>query len=805
MNRYICIHGHFYQPPRENAWLEEVELQDSAYPYHDWNERITAECYAPNAASRILDDEQRIIQIGNNYSRISFNFGPTLLSWLERHSPEVHDALIEADVASREYFSGHGSAMAQVYNHMIMPLANTRDKRTQVKWGVKDFGHRFGRAPEGMWLAETAADLETLDILAEHGILFTILAPRQASRVRSFGRRWRDVSSERINPRHAYLCKLPSGRTISIFFYDGPISQDLAFGGLLNSGEALAGRLVGAFPAGDDGPQLVDIASDGETYGHHHRFGEMALAYCLHHIEANNLAKLTVYGEYLEKFPPRFEVEIVENSSWSCVHGIERWRSNCGCNTGRGWSQEWRQPLRDALDWLRDSLAPIYENEMGSIVPDPWQTRDEYINIVLNPGPSNIELFLAQHGAGDLSPEQRNKALGLLEMQRHAMLMYTSCGWFFDEPSGLETTQVLRYAARAIQLAEECSGVDLEGFFVDLLSKAPSNIAEYGNGAVIYDKFVRPAMVDLLRVGAHYAISSLFEDYHEVETVYCYTIEREVYERAEAGRQKLAIGRARLRSNVTLAESTLSFAVVHLGDHNLMGGVRRFHGQPEFDLMRSEIQKAFRRSDVPGLIHGLDKHFETHNYSLWHLFKDEQRTVFARILQSTLQEVESSFRSIYEHHYPIMQVIRETGNPIPKALATTAEFIINADMRKALEADQLNLGLLKTLVDAIDKWSFEVDKTIISFLATRSLTALMKQLDDSPEDLTLLETIDGALAVLERLPLTLDLWKAQNIHFSISKKFYGIKRDQAEGGDEDAGQWIERFDKLGTRLEVRSI
>jgi hypothetical protein len=442
---------------------------------------------------------------------------------------------------------------------------------------------------------------------------------------------------------------------------------------------------------------------------------------------------------------------------------------------------------------------------MGSIVPDPWQTRDEYINIVLNPGPSNIELFLAQHGAGDLSPEQRNKALGLLEMQRHAMLMYTSCGWFFDEPSGLETTQVLRYAARAIQLAEECSGVDLEGFFVDLLSKAPSNIAEYGNGAVIYDKFVRPAMVDLLRVGAHYAISSLFEDYHEVETVYCYTIEREVYERAEAGRQKLAIGRARLRSNVTLAESTLSFAVVHLGDHNLMGGVRRFHGQPEFDLMRSEIQKAFRRSDVPGLIHGLDKHFETHNYSLWHLFKDEQRTVFARILQSTLQEVESSFRSIYEHHYPIMQVIRETGNPIPKALATTAEFIINADMRKALEADQLNLGLLKTLVDAIDKWSFEVDKTIISFLATRSLTALMKQLDDSPEDLTLLETIDGALAVLERLPLTLDLWKAQNIHFSISKKFYGIKRDQAEGGDEDAGQWIERFDKLGTRLEVRSI
>ncbi len=804
MNRYICIHGHFYQPPRENAWLEEVELQDSAFPYHDWNERITAECYAPNAASRILDDERRIIQIGNNYSRISFNFGPTLLSWLQRHSPDVHEALIEADVASRKRFSGHGSAIAQVYNHMIMPLANSRDKRTQIRWGIKDFEHRFKRAPEGMWLAETAVDIETLDILAEHGILFTILAPRQASRVRSFGRRWRDVSGEAIDPRRAYLCKLPFGKTISIFFYDGPISQELAFGGLLNSGEAFASRLLSAFPAEDDGPQLVNIASDGETYGHHHRFGEMALAYCLHHIEAHNLAKPTIYGEYLEKFPPRFEVEIVENSSWSCIHGIERWRSNCGCNTGRGWSQEWRRPIRYALDWLRDSLGPIYEKEMASLVPDPWRTRDDYIDVVVDASPENIDRFFDRSGAGGLSLEQKNTALGLLEMQRNAMLMYTSCGWFFDEPSGLETTQVLRYAARAIQLAEECSGVALEDTFVDMLSAARSNIAEYRNGAVIYDRFVRPAMVDLLRVGAHYAISSLFEDYHEEETIYCYTVEREVYERTEAGRQTLAIGRVRLRSKVTLAESTLSFAVVHLGDHNLMGGVRRFNGPSQFEMMSSEIHEAFRRSDVPELLHGLDKHFETHNYSLWHLFKDEQRTVFGRILESTLHEVESSFRSIYEHHYSIMQVMRELGNPIPKALATTAEFIINADLRKVLESDQLNLTLLKTLVDAGEKWAFEVDDTIISFLATGRLTALMEQLGESPEDLTLLETIDEALEVLARLPLTLDLWKAQNIHFSVSKRFYGIKREQAQTGDSSASLWIERFEKLGARLEVRS-
>ncbi|MCK5503636.1 MAG: glycoside hydrolase, partial [Thermodesulfovibrionia bacterium] len=353
MDKYICIHGHFYQPPRENPWLEEIEFQDGAYPYHDWNEKITAECYAPNAASRILDSEDKIVDIINIYSKISFDFGPTLLSWLERHKPDVHEAIIEADKLSMDRFSGHGSAIAHTYNHMILPLANRRDKYTQIIWGIKDFQKRFRRFPEGMWLPEAAVDKETLEVMVSLGIKFTVLSPRQAKRIRGIkdAKKWHDVSEERIDPTMAYLCVLPSGRTISLFFYDGPISQDVSFGGLLKNGESFAKRLLSAFSEQRTHPQMVHLATDGETFGHHHRYGDMALSYALHYIESNNLARITNYSEYLEKHPPTHIVEIFENSSWSCIHGVERWKDNCGCNSGMhaGWNQAWRKPLRNAM------------------------------------------------------------------------------------------------------------------------------------------------------------------------------------------------------------------------------------------------------------------------------------------------------------------------------------------------------------------------------------------------------------------------------------------------------------------------
>jgi alpha-amylase/alpha-mannosidase (GH57 family) len=270
MNKSICIHGHFYQPPRENPWLEAIELQDSAFPYHDWNERVAAECYAPNAYVRFVDGQGRIERIVSNYSRISFNFGPTLLAWTQEKAPHLHQAVVAADQESRRRFSGHGSALAQGYNHIILPLANRRDKFTQVRWGQRDFEARFGRAPEGMWLPETAVDNESLDVLAELGLKFTLLAPHQASRVRPLGGGdWCGVSGGRVDPSMPYLVKLPSGRSIAVFFYDGPIARGVAFEGMLSNGENFARRLMQAFDDSRGHAQLVNIATDGETYGHH--------------------------------------------------------------------------------------------------------------------------------------------------------------------------------------------------------------------------------------------------------------------------------------------------------------------------------------------------------------------------------------------------------------------------------------------------------------------------------------------------------------------------------------------------------
>ncbi len=496
--RYICIHGHFYQPPRENPWTGRVERQPSAHPYHDWNERITDESYRPNAASPILGPGGRVSQRVNNYGHISFNFGPTLLSWLETEAPDVHESLVQADLESRRRFGGHGSALAQAYHHTILPLSNARDKRTELVWGIADFTHRFGRRPEGLWLAETAVDIDTLELMAELGLKFTLLSPYQARRVRplnSDDTAWRDATGGKIDPSRAYTQKLPSGREIALFFYDGPISQAIAFERLLDRGEALAGRLLsGLLGDGRDEAKLVHIATDGETYGHHHRHGDMALAYALREIEADGRAKLTTYGQFLALHPPTAEVEIAERTAWSCAHGVGRWSADCGCAAGRaGWTQAWRGPLRDALDRLRDSLLPLFESDAAQLLIDPWAARDGYMAVRLDPE-RRMTAFLTDHARCPLSPGDIARIVTLLELQRYTLMMYTSCGWFFDEVSGIETQQILQYAGRAIQLARELFAVDLESAFLRDLALAKSNLPEHGDAAQVYERFVLAAM-----------------------------------------------------------------------------------------------------------------------------------------------------------------------------------------------------------------------------------------------------------------------------------------------------------------------
>lgn len=814
MERYICIHGHFYQPPRENPWLEEIEVQDSAYPFHDWNERITAECYATNGVSRILDGKNRITQIVNNYARISFNFGPTLLSWMEQKAPSAYRSILAADRESQQYFSGHGSALAQVYNHMIMPLANSRDKCTQVIWGLRDFESRFERKAEGIWLAETAVDLETLEILVDHGVKFTILSPYQGRRVRPKNgdttaeddNGWTDVTGGRIDPTMAYEQRLPSGRTIALFFYDGPVSQAVAFEQLLSSGERLAHRLTGAFSDERSWPQMVHIATDGETYGHHHRFGEMALGYALHYIETNNLAKITIYGEYLEKHPPVYEVDILENTSWSCFHGVERWRANCGCNSGGhgDWNQEWRAPLRAALDWLRDTLAPLFERQGAELFKDPWAARNDYIAVILDRSAESVSRFLEQHATHSLTAIERVTALKLLELQRYAMLMYTSCGWFFDELSGIETVQVIQYAGRVIQLAEELFDTQVEAAFLDLVEQAKSNILDYQDGRQIYERFVRPSVTDLHKVAAHFAVSSLFEPYSEDDTrIYSYRIDHQEMQIIEAGRPKLAIGKTQVTSDITGESALLTFGVLHFGDHNLTGGVREFQSEAAFQDMVDEVTAAFERADLPEVIRLLDKHFLDLTYSLKSLFRDEQRKILNLILDSTLEQAEAVYRQLYEQNVPLMRFLSDLGTPPIKAFRTAAEFALNSHLRRALEEAELDFERIRILLEEARVVKVVLDAEMLGYTIQHTLEQKMEQFFEEPADLDLLQGLEAAVNLARTLPFEVNLWQTQNIYYGMLQTFYPTFLKKAERGNEDAQIWISHFSALGDKLRVR--
>ncbi len=805
MERFVCIHGHFYQPPRENAWLESVEMQDSAYPYHDWNERITDECYAPNTASRILDGEGFIKKIVDNYQQISFNFGPTLLKWLEDEHYDTYEAILAADARSVEN-TGHGAAISQAYNHLIMPLASRRDKWTQVHWGILDFEHRFGRSPEGMWLPETAVNQETLDIMAEQGIKFTILAPHQAKRVRRLGAdKWEDTSEGSVNPRMPYHLNLASGRSIVIFFYDGPIAQAVAFQDLLNSGEKFAGRLIGAFPGDSKRPELVHLATDGETYGHHHRFGDMALAYALDYIEQRGLATITNYAAYLAQHPPTHEVEIIENTSWSCVHGIERWRSNCGCNTGRNsaWNQEWRAPLREALDRLRDVLVDRYQKLAAPLLKDPWAARDDYISVVLDRSRENIHSFMQRNCREEPGEAGTVTVLKLMELQRHAMLMYTSCGWFFDELSGIETVQVIQYAARALQITSEMTGEDLRPAFLQDLAMAKSNLRRYGDGRGVYERLVRPAMIDLRRVAAHFAISSVFEDYETSARIYCYEISVENYQSSQFGRRKLVTGRARVTSVITFESADFTFGVLHLGDHNVNAGVRPFGNESSYQAMENDLAAAFKGGDIPEVIRRLDRNFGGSLYTIRELFRDEQRRVLDKILETSLAEIENAYQQVYDNYYPPMRFISDLGGQVPSGFKSAAEFILNDSLKQTLEAPSLDTARLKELLEEVETWDVELDAVGLSYLMQQALERMMATWAARPDEITTLDALLEAASQVESLPFPVDLWKVQNTFFELLRTVFPGFKQAAASGDAAAVALTERFARLGGILSVR--
>jgi alpha-amylase/alpha-mannosidase (GH57 family) len=799
-NKYVCIHGHFYQPPRENAWLGAVELQDSATPFHDWNERINFECYAPNTSARILDEEGKIINILSNYARISFNFGPTLLSWLEQNDPGTYLSILDADKRSMEHFDGHGSALAQAYSHLITPLANPKDIETQVKWGIADFKHRFDRHPEGMWLAETAVDTATLEVMAENNIKFTILAPRQGKAIRKVGEEnWTELVPDSIDPRRPYLCKLPSGKEIMLFFYHGGIAQGVAFDGLLNDGELFASKFYQVFDD-NDSPQLAHIATDGESYGHHHRHGEMALAACLKNIEVNRDAQLTNYGQYLELFPVEYEAQIHENSSWSCVHGVERWCSNCGCHTGghNDWTQSWRKPLRDSLNWLRDELIPIYLRETEELLHRPWEARNAYIEVILDRNEATYDAFLNAHSKGPLTKEQKTKLFRLMEMQRHAILMFTSCGWFFDEISGIETDQILQYANRAIHYAEQVANIHLHDTFIRKLEEAHSNIHE--NGATSYKNNVMPAKVDLVRMGMHYAASSLFEAYPEDIEIFNYRALSESFVRLEAGSQKLAIGRTTVHSKITYSRKHFSFAVLYLGQQNIIGNISIDMEKKTFDKMASEITAAFESTNLGVVIGLMQSYFGPEKFSIWHLFRDEKRKILREITGKSLKHMEATLRDFYKDNYQLMTGVQRSNIPLPKEFKNAAETILNKDLQDFFENGDLNVRALELISKDLKKWGVQItNRDSISLNAgERIYKELQQVLANGFKDQKALKQLNKVMDYVGKMGLEINLWKSQNLYFSMLKTYNKLPENKR------SAKWEKHFYKLGDYFGMRT-
>lgn len=768
MVRSVCIHGHFYQPPRENPWLGEIEIQESAAPWHDWNERVAAECYGPNGAARILDDEGWIRSIVNNYSRISFNFGPTLLSWMERKRPGIYEAVLRADGLGAARFSGHGPALAQVYNHMILPLANRRDKETQVIWGMEDFRARFGRDPEGMWLAETAVDTETLEVLAESGITFTILAPRQAAAVKRAGEEgWTDVTGERVDVFRPYRCSLPSGKSMVLFFYHGGIAQQVAFGETLRNGSAFASLLLDSILSSSAEFPLLSVATDGETFGHHHKYGDMALAYCLDRLERSGRVNLTIYGEYLEKHPPADEVRIVEKSSWSCVHGIERWRGDCGCSAHSrpGWSQGWRKPLREALDGLRDSLSPLFGEAGAAFFPDPYGARNRYISVLSGRNSGKVSEFLEGEAGRTLSRDELTRSVSLLEMERNLMLMYTSCGWFFDELSGIETLQVTAYAARALELGERLfPGRDFRSSFRKKLAEARSNIAEFRDGRRIFDIFVEPLRADLLRAGAHFAVSCLFAPGGEKAcspercAFSSYRISGCSLEREESGNNRYALGYLRIMSETTFEEDDLFVAALYRGGRDVLCGVARKAVPPDGNGFLERIRSALRDEDEQALVD-----FFGHNvYSLRHLFKDEQRRILNRIISEDVTSVTDTLRKTVRDYSEVLSFLAALSMPVPDAFRSAAEVVLNDDLLKALESLPLDLVFLERRVADAETWGISLDLSSLLHTATRRLEEFLARLGDEPENRAVLGEFHALLSFLARRKWDVNLWEVQN-------------------------------------------
>lgn len=694
----VCIHGHFYQPPRENPWLEEIEREQSADPFHDWNERIAEECYKPNAAARILDGEGRITELQNNYAHLSFNFGPTLLRWMERNSPVAYDAILEADKASAARCHGHGNAIAQVYNHVILPLANERDKHTQIRWGIRDFEHRFQRKPEGMWLAETAVDRATLQALAENGIRFTILSPYQAKRFRFLDETsWVDTPHGEIPTGRAYVYEPQGHNPIHLFFYDGAIARGIAFERMLSDASHLVGATEHAHRsrrgAAADEPWLVHTATDGESYGHHFPHGDMALAAAFARLERDPQAEITNYATFLAEHPVRAEADILDVSAWSCAHGVGRWSRDCGCRIGggAGWNQRWREPLREALNLLRDDLAELYEEEMARLARDPWAARDAYIDVIL--APSCAHDFVQSHASAKLNHEQSVRFFSLLEMQRAALLMFTSCGWFFDDVSGGESIILMKYAARALELARVVGRQDVvpkaEERFLGMLGRAESNVrgpkGEKITGRDLFFDRALPAAVTMDKVVVSYALRALTQGARRSSQLYAYRVTHHEEVPLKKGTVPCIVGRVSVEDTRTRESVDTLYALAHFGGLDFKCSTKHGASAEDVPALVERMREAALEGSMAAVLHALDASFGPKSHTLADALVDLRTVVGRSIGAEKVSLLTTVGKELLESHRALMLSLRKLDIVLPPHVQTLISQVLSTDAQALIE------------------------------------------------------------------------------------------------------------------------
>jgi len=796
---YVTVHGHFYQPPRENPFLEAIERQPAAEPFHDWNERIHHQCYRPNVFARVLNERGEVIDIVNNFEYLSFNVGPTLMSWLERYDLEVYQKIIEADRASCERLNGHGNAIAQPYNHLILPLANWEDKITQIRWGKADFQRRFGRKPEGMWLPETAVDYPTLEALIAEKIRFIILSPSQAQRCRplpskdnSTPRIWHEVGGSQINPSRPYRCFVDSDQFIDIFFYDGPISADMGFHDVLQTSQYFAERLRQAIQGGHLPSQLINVATDGETFGHHKPGTEKSLAYAFTREFPARDWQVTNYGHYLSQNLPTWEVMLKPVSSWSCPHGIERWRSACGCGGSAHSQQHWRQPLRTSLDWLRDQLAEIFTTEGSKLFVDPWAARNEYLQVLHDR--AQVISFLLRHRNHPLRPQEQVAALRLLEMQRNALLMYTSCGWFFEEISRPEGVQILRYACRAIELAETVSGQLLETEFIGRLAQAPSNNQHFQNGAEVYQYLVKPAQITLEQIAAHYAFSSLFQPQPKPDYHYAYHLTQKDYHRQTIGALTLAMGELKMQSRTTGEIAHVVFAVLHLGGWDFHCCVQPFPGRTTYVMQLEQIFATFKHGSVGKTILAMKAHFGEQSLGLENLLVEKRMEIMQQLAQQTKNRLHELYTQIYRDNYSILVAFHQDRLPVPRELQVAAEITLSQrclNSLQQLEQVEEDIAARNELLQELEMTTNEAHRLELTLeipegrkiLERLTLRSLWHLLHNCPHDPTTGKYTKRLIDLGQLLDVGLMLDRCQELYYN----------------------WLQSHSQQGLSQELRSL